>query len=272
MLFVPGLVLLLGLDQHQAEATSLLAIVPVAIVGTYTQDRYGNVRRADALLLGRAVAGGRRRRAWRSRTRCRARAARCVRGSAGDRGGAARAQGAARTAEPACRARTPAQAQHDALRAAVSLSNRARSPSDGLDSGEQMGLDNPLHIAFLVVILLLVFGARRLPEIGRSLGSGMREFKQSVTGETQAAEKPAQQPTLAAAQPQRRPLSRPSHSRPPAVAQPAAPAAQAPPHPAQPAAPVGTPAPAERGPGRAPAAVLARTAAMAAQPERLSGG
>ena len=52
-----------------------------------------------------------------------------------------------------------------------------------------MGLDNPLHIAFLVVILLLVFGAKRLPEIGRSLGSGMREFKDSITGE-------AQQPTL----------------------------------------------------------------------------
>lgn len=54
-----------------------------------------------------------------------------------------------------------------------------------------MGLDNPLHIAFLVVILLLVFGARRLPEIGRSLGSGMREFKESISGES----KPAQ-PTL----------------------------------------------------------------------------
>jgi uncharacterized protein len=52
VLFVPGLVIFLGLNQHQAEATSLLAIVPVAIVGTYTQDRYGNVRRADALLLG----------------------------------------------------------------------------------------------------------------------------------------------------------------------------------------------------------------------------
>jgi uncharacterized protein len=52
VLFVPGLVLFLGLGQHQAEATSLLAIVPVAIVGTYRQDRYGNVRRADALLLG----------------------------------------------------------------------------------------------------------------------------------------------------------------------------------------------------------------------------
>jgi hypothetical protein len=52
VLFVPGLVIFLGLNQHQAEATSLLAIVPVALAGTYTQDRYGNVRRADALLLG----------------------------------------------------------------------------------------------------------------------------------------------------------------------------------------------------------------------------
>jgi uncharacterized protein len=52
VLFVPGLVILLGLGQHQAEATSLLAIIPVAIVGTYRQDRYGNVQRADALLVG----------------------------------------------------------------------------------------------------------------------------------------------------------------------------------------------------------------------------
>jgi uncharacterized protein len=52
VLFVPGLVFFVGLSQHQAEATSLLAIVPVAAVGTYQQDRYGNVRRADALLLG----------------------------------------------------------------------------------------------------------------------------------------------------------------------------------------------------------------------------
>ena len=52
VLFVPGLVFFLGLDQHHAEATSLLAIVPVALVGTYRQDRYGNVHRRDALLLG----------------------------------------------------------------------------------------------------------------------------------------------------------------------------------------------------------------------------
>lgn len=64
-----------------------------------------------------------------------------------------------------------------------------------------MGLDNPLHIAFLVVILLLVFGAKRLPEIGRSLGSGMREFKTSVTGELNQQS----QPTLATGAPQQQP-------------------------------------------------------------------
>ena len=46
-----------------------------------------------------------------------------------------------------------------------------------------LGLDNPLHIAFLGVLLLLVFGAKRLPELGRSLGAGMRGFKESITGE-----------------------------------------------------------------------------------------
>ena len=40
----------------------------------------------------------------------------------------------------------------------------------------------PWEIIILVVVLLLVFGSRRLPEIGRSVGRGMREFKQSVTG------------------------------------------------------------------------------------------
>ena len=46
-----------------------------------------------------------------------------------------------------------------------------------------MGLDNPLHLAFLLLILLLVFGAKRLPEMGRSLGSGLRSFKESINGE-----------------------------------------------------------------------------------------
>jgi sec-independent protein translocase protein TatA len=40
----------------------------------------------------------------------------------------------------------------------------------------------PTELIILVVVLLLVFGSRRLPEIGRSVGKGMREFKHSVTG------------------------------------------------------------------------------------------
>ena len=59
-----------------------------------------------------------------------------------------------------------------------------------------MGLDNPLHIAFLLIILLLVFGAKRLPELGRSLGTGMRSFKESISGETHGSE---QVETIAAA-------------------------------------------------------------------------
>ena len=45
-----------------------------------------------------------------------------------------------------------------------------------------IGLDNPLHIAILLVVLLLIFGAKRLPEMGRSLGAGLCGFKESVTG------------------------------------------------------------------------------------------
>jgi uncharacterized membrane protein YfcA len=62
VLFVPGLVIVVGLTQHEAEATSLLAIVPVALVGAVRQSRYGNVRQTDALLVGllsvAGVAGG----------------------------------------------------------------------------------------------------------------------------------------------------------------------------------------------------------------------
>jgi sec-independent protein translocase protein TatA len=48
------------------------------------------------------------------------------------------------------------------------------------------GWTSPTHIAVLLLIALLLFGAKRLPEIGRSLGSGMREFKESVTGQSPA--------------------------------------------------------------------------------------
>jgi sec-independent protein translocase protein TatA len=45
-----------------------------------------------------------------------------------------------------------------------------------------MGNIGPTEIILLLLVALLLFGAKRLPEIGRSLGTGMREFKDSVTG------------------------------------------------------------------------------------------
>jgi len=65
-----------------------------------------------------------------------------------------------------------------------------------------MGLDNPLHIIFLLILLLLVFGAKRLPEMGRSLGAGMRGFKESISGEGVQPTAVALQPNAVAQQPQ----------------------------------------------------------------------
>jgi len=52
IVFVPGLVFLLDLSQVDAEATSLLAIVPVALVGAYRQNTYGNLRLRDGIVVG----------------------------------------------------------------------------------------------------------------------------------------------------------------------------------------------------------------------------
>jgi uncharacterized protein len=58
ILFVPGLVLFAGLHQVDAEATSLLAIIPTALVGAWRQYRYGNVQVHDAAVLGAVSAAG----------------------------------------------------------------------------------------------------------------------------------------------------------------------------------------------------------------------
>ena len=52
VLFVPGLVFFLGLSQLHAEATSLVAVVPVALVGAWRQHGYGNVRLRDGIVVG----------------------------------------------------------------------------------------------------------------------------------------------------------------------------------------------------------------------------
>jgi len=51
-----------------------------------------------------------------------------------------------------------------------------------------LGLDNPVHLLVVLAVLLLVFGAKRLPEMGRSLGEGLRGFKESITSESNQAE------------------------------------------------------------------------------------
>ena len=115
-----------------------------------------------------------------------------------------------------------------------------------------MGLDNPIHIVFIVVILLLVFGAKRLPEIGRSLGGGMREFKDSVSGNSaqtpqqQTLTPTAQQPQAPVAQPApvQAPVAAPPVAAPPTPVQAAAPPVAAPPTPTQ-VAPVPVAAPVE---------------------------
>jgi sec-independent protein translocase protein TatA len=64
----------------------------------------------------------------------------------------------------------------------------------------------PLEIVIVLVIVLIIFGPKRLPDLGRSLGRGMREFKDSVTGkdkdelpESTAADKP--EPTAVKSEP-----------------------------------------------------------------------
>lgn len=51
------------------------------------------------------------------------------------------------------------------------------------------GLDNPIHLLVIAVVVLIIFGPARLPSIGRAVGSGIRELRGSLTGEDQPAEK-----------------------------------------------------------------------------------
>jgi len=65
----------------------------------------------------------------------------------------------------------------------------------------------PMEIVLLLLLALLLFGAKRLPEIGRSLGTGMREFKETVTGDNKKVETHSELPP---------PVATPPVSQPPA--------------------------------------------------------
>ncbi len=48
-----------------------------------------------------------------------------------------------------------------------------------------MGIENPIHLLFVGVVALIVLGPRRLPELAKALGHGVREFREAMSAETE---------------------------------------------------------------------------------------
>jgi sec-independent protein translocase protein TatA len=83
------------------------------------------------------------------------------------------------------------------------------------------GFLSPVHVALLLVVLLVLFGAKRLPELGNSLGSGLRGFRDSLEGKdahAQAASvvdaNASPRPTAPALQPAPQPVAQSSAAQP----------------------------------------------------------
>jgi sec-independent protein translocase protein TatA len=70
------------------------------------------------------------------------------------------------------------------------------------------------QIAIVLVIALIVFGPKRLPELGRSLGSGMREFKDSITGKNDDERAEQAKLEMQSSQPQPEPGAEPAEREP----------------------------------------------------------
>lgn len=82
--------------------------------------------------------------------------------------------------------------------------------------GSMLGNIGPLEIIVVLIIALIVFGPKRLPELGRSLGRGIREFRGSVSGERQDEdEHPSSPPGIEAGAGKTAPAEEPvAHKRP----------------------------------------------------------
>ena len=126
-----------------------------------------------------------------------------------------------------------------------------------------MGITNPLHLLFLGAIALIVLGPKRLPDLARALGTGMREFRDAISEatdhddhaiESPAIYAPAAPETVGAAAVQTAPVATPPEQ--PVEAAVDGPAVPAPPRPPAPSsvAAVAEVAAASSGPPAAPAA------------------
>ena len=76
-----------------------------------------------------------------------------------------------------------------------------------------LGNIGPLEIIVVLIIALVVFGPKRLPELGNSLGRGIREFKQSVTGENDDDDVKALSASQATATPAEKPEAEVAHDK-----------------------------------------------------------
>jgi sec-independent protein translocase protein TatA len=104
-----------------------------------------------------------------------------------------------------------------------------------------MGIESPVHLIFIAIVALVVLGPKRLPDLARSLGNGIREFRQSLDIGSQDPPPQAPPPPAASTAPPPPPadVPVPTPASPPAAAAPSpdspaqadAPAAQAPPAP-----------------------------------------
>jgi TatA/E family protein of Tat protein translocase len=98
-----------------------------------------------------------------------------------------------------------------------------------------MGIESPVHLIFIAIVALVVLGPKRLPDLARSLGNGIREFRQSLDLGTQDPPPQAPPPPAASTAPPPPapdvPAASPAATEPPpdASAQAAAPETQAPP-------------------------------------------
>lgn len=94
-----------------------------------------------------------------------------------------------------------------------------------------MGIESPVHLLFIAVVALIVLGPKRLPQLARALGQGLREFRGSLEEGARTPE-----PTVAPAQPQESAPSQQSAPppQPPASPRPVAQPPSAPPTPSSP--------------------------------------